>query len=94
MGMLLVQQLQLRTLMKWSLKVPINFLAKFIQWSSGGMSSYVIFDTDPSDSVVDSTTNFMRAEHWLSRIWCFGTIPCLLIRLGACIHAAMSKPSV
>jgi hypothetical protein len=54
--------------MKWSLKVPIYFLAKFLQWSSGGTHLYVIFDTNPSNSVVDSMANFMRAEHWLSRV--------------------------
>ncbi len=82
------------TQMRWSLKVLINFLAKFLQWSSGGMSSYIIFDTDLSDSVVDSMANFIQVEHWLSRIWCFGTITCFCICLSACICAAMSKPSV
>jgi hypothetical protein len=60
MGMLLAQPL--RTPMKWSLKVPIDFLAKLFQWSSGGTSTYVIFDTNQSNIVVDSMANFIQAE--------------------------------
>ena len=83
----------LRTPMKWSLKVPIGRLHKFLWWSSGGTSLYVIFDVDPSASFVDSMASFMSPLHWLLRIWCFGTIPCRRICSSMIVRAAMSAPS-
>ena len=58
-----------------------------------GTSVYSIFDTDPSDSVVASMASFTRVEHWIYRIWCFGTVPCLHICSSACVCETMSNPS-
>ena len=60
--------------------------------SSGRTSLYGIFDVDPSASFVDSMASFMSAEHWLLRIWCFGTIPCWRICSSSAVCAAMSDP--
>ena len=84
----------LRTPMKWSLNVPTDLLHKFLQWFSGGTSSYIIFDVNPSASFVDSMASLMRPVHWLSRICCFGTMPCRRMCLRTCVLAAMSDPGV
>ena len=57
----------LRTLMKWSLNVPMDLSHKFLQWSSGGTSLYVIFSVDPSASFVD-----YMAISWVLCIDCQG----------------------
>ena len=38
--------------------------------------------------------SFILAEHWLSRIWCLGTIPWCHICLRIVVGAAISKPSI
>jgi hypothetical protein len=79
--------------MKWSLNVWMAFSAMLRRCSSGGTSLYVILNVDPSANTVASIANFILFEHWLSRIWCFGTIPCRRIRSSILVCAAISVPS-
>ncbi len=62
----------LNMLMKWALKVEIAFSAKFLWWSCGGTSWYVV-----SFFLIVALNS---SKHSLSVMWCLGMIPALLSR--------------